>query len=70
MPHVRIRAGGRPQGRSLPRPGLTEVNQLGDIACMLAGTVLHYDAKKGLFANNDVANRLMSPPPYRQGWVM
>jgi predicted dehydrogenase len=62
---------GKPAGANFDYGGaLTEVNQLGDIASILAGTVLHYDAQQGRFTNNDEANRLMSPPPYRKGWTM
>lgn len=62
---------GRQSGTPFSYGGpLTELNQLGDIACMLAGMVLKYDAKQGRFTNSDLANQLMTPPAYRKGWTM
>jgi hypothetical protein len=48
---------------------LSEIALLGNIACRQKGKILHYDAKKGKFMNNDEANALLSRP-YREGWKL
>ena len=60
----------KPAGAGFSYGGpMSETALLGNIAYTQKGKVLTYDAKAGLFVNNDEANKLLKVS-YRQGWEL
>ena len=47
----------------------TSLCQLGYIACQ-TGEKLRWDPEKERFSNSDVANKLLTRPPWRQPWTL
>ncbi len=48
---------------------LSETSALGNIGFLQPGRILQYDAKAGLFLNNDEANKMLKVS-YREGWAL
>jgi hypothetical protein len=48
---------------------MSQIADMGNIACLNKGKILYYDAKKGQFKNNDEANKLFRRP-FREGWTL
>ena len=61
---------GKPSGSPFSFGGmLSETGSLGNIAIRRKGKILHWDAKKMKFTNDDEANKLVSRT-YREGWSL
>jgi predicted dehydrogenase len=60
---------GKPAGSHFDYGGpLTEVALLGNIAIRRKGRLLRFDPERMRFTNDEQANKLLQPPPYREGW--
>lgn len=64
-----IRSGGKAGSDFSYGGALTEIAMLGVIAIKLANTRLEWDAHKGEFKGNRLANEFLNPP-YRAGWEL